>query len=298
MEEAEQIELRARIKALCRPLKLGPSVIPPRIGPLAGVRAVLFDIYGTVFLNGRAEREPLALELDAAYMGAALAGAGFRLPNSQAARQAVLLFREAIAAEHAAGRARGIERPEVDIVAIWRAVAAELVRAGLADGPADEWTLKRLAIEYECRANPVWPAPGARDALRYGKSSGRLLGLISNAQFYTAIQIAVLFGGELDELGFDPSLCIWSYQHKMAKPTPGLLRMALDDLAARGIAAPQVVVIGNDPLNDIRPARRQGCRTILCAIDPGACRADLPGFDPAEPDAIMTDWAQLPAILP
>ena len=41
-----------RIKALSRPLEPLPTHYPTRMVPLTGVRAVVFDIYGTLLISG------------------------------------------------------------------------------------------------------------------------------------------------------------------------------------------------------------------------------------------------------
>ena len=70
-----------------------------------------------------------------------------------------------------------------------------------ADAQFPEKHLIALATEYECRVNPVWPMPGARDCLRELAGAGLALGIVSNAQFYTPPMLQALLGESLHVSG-------------------------------------------------------------------------------------------------
>ena len=44
------LDLVQRIRSLARPLAPLPTGVAPRLAPLPGIRAVLFDLYGTLFV--------------------------------------------------------------------------------------------------------------------------------------------------------------------------------------------------------------------------------------------------------
>jgi putative hydrolase of the HAD superfamily len=157
-----------------------------------------------------------------------------------------------------------------------------------------------LAVEYECRWNPVWPMPGAQALLRDLQGCGITLGLVSNAQFYSALLFEALLGVSLAGLGFREDLCIWSYEHGVGKPSAILWAKAVDRLAQQdGICPEEILAVGNDVQNDIAPPARLGCRTALFAGDARSLRWGGAGnaVDGTAPHIILTDLSQLHRLL-
>ena len=285
---------------------LQPLAAPltPRLPRLAGIRAVLFDIYGTLIVSGAGEigasvsDGPSAPNQQAAF-SKALHAAG--LDYGGDGRQGALLWREQIEASHRADRAAGIPFPEVDIVEIWRRACARLLERGdLASPPAADFDYRRLAIEYENRINPVGPMPGLASCLQRLTGLGQVLGIISNAQFFTPLLFPAIMDATLDQLGFDRHLRFYSYQQKQAKPGLHLYRLAITALAQRRIPPASVLYVGNDLRNDIWPAAQVGYRTALFAGDGRSLR--LREDDPnrnqyGTPDAIVTHLEQIPELI-
>ena len=282
------------LKTHCCPLEPIPSDQPSVLGRLEGVRAVLFDLYGTLFISGTGEvgtsRESACDES----LSGALEAMG--IPLLQRVGGAVQLVFDAIEESHAASRRAGIEYPEVDIVAVWRQVVTELARRGVLEERDWQWAeLERLAVEYEARANPVWPMPGLEACLRSLSEGGLLLGVVSNGQFYTPELFPALLGGPAEAWGFDRDLQYYSYRHGLAKPGLDLYRMAAESLARRGVEPAGVLYVGNDMLNDVRPAFQVGFRTALFAGDRRSLRLREgdPQLDGVKPDLVLTHLAEL-----
>jgi len=282
------------LKTHCRPAEPIPTGRPAVLRRLEGVRAVLFDLYGTLFISGTGEvgtsRESACDES----LSGALEAMGIPLLRSMDG--AVHLVFDAIEASHAASRRAGIDYPEVDIVAIWRQVVTELGAQGVLE--PRHWPradLERLAVEYEARANPVWPMPGLEACLRSLSEGGLLLGVVSNGQFYTPELFPALLGGPAERWGFDRDLQYYSYRHGLAKPGLDLYEMAGEALEGRGVGRAEVLSVGNDMLNDIHPAARVGFRTALFAGDRRSLRlreGELP-LDGLEPDLVLTHLGEL-----
>ncbi|MBN1910557.1 MAG: HAD family hydrolase [Pirellulales bacterium] len=267
-----------------RPMEPIATGEEPRGGVLRGVKAVLFDLYGTVFVSGSGEVGTVAAPCDIALAEAADA-VGLRLTCP--AEEAVECFFETIRAAHAEDRRAGVEYPEVDVVAIWAQVLAEMVRRGGIDPDGvPSVDPARLAVEYEARANPVWPMPGAEDCLGKLRAKGFRLGIVSNAQFYTRRLFEALWNRSAEDVGFEPDLQFYSYEHGWGKPGLRLFELAVEALAARGIGPTEAVYVGNDVLNDILPAARLGFRTILFAGDVRSLRLreDDPRVEGITPD--------------
>ena len=196
---------------------------------------------------------------------------------------------------HQMSRAAGIAHPEVDILAIWRRTLDRLRTQGCLASLGEPLDLRQLALEYEVRANPTWPMPGAAECLS-GLARRRITtGLISNAQFFTADLFPALFGRTAEQLGVDGQLQFFSYRYGWAKPGLRLFELAAAALSQRSIPTGKVLYIGNDLLNDVWGASRVGFRTALFAGDARSLRTREgdPRVAGVKPDLVVTELAQV-----
>jgi len=283
----------------CRPLEPIATGETPRLDRLDGIKAVLFDVYGTLFVStsgevgtveertaGKAPAEQRALEGALDSLGIA------HSPQ----RQSVEFLFQAIETSHARSRQAGVDYPEVDIVEIWREVLPRLVgQVSAGAGAPEAIDLKRLAVEYEARANPCWPMPHLLACLQRLRHHGLLLGIISNAQFYTPYLFEALLGQSAERCGFEPDLQYYSYRYGHSKPGTAMHVAALGALGERRIEPGEVLYVGNDMLNDVLPARKVGFCTTLFAGDARSLRRREEDRRVARisPDLIVTDLAQL-----
>ena len=139
--------------------------------------------------------------------------------------------------------------------------------------------------------------PGASETLVTLRGRGLTLGIVSNAQFYTPLLFPALLGRDLEELGFEEDLCLFSYQHGVAKPGPALYRILHERLDQRGIAPAETLYLGNDAHKDIHPAAELGFHTVLFAGDNRSLRLHSDQTALHSPDALITNLAQLPDLL-
>lgn len=263
----EDDRLIARIRELAVPLEPRPAGHSERIQDLEGIRVVLFDVYGTLIVSGSGDIGIGSAQDSEAAFGAALREAGLMPPQGLPADfRGTECFEDVIGEFHAASRAAGVEFPEVDIRQVWARVL-ERLPAGSAEDEPTESRLRELALEYECRTNPVWPMPGMAETIEALARRGKRLGIVSNAQFYTPLLFHAFLGRSPEGLGFEGELCSWSYRLGEAKPSTSMFQPILERLHRQGIAPGQVLYVGNDLRNDIWPASRLGCRTALFAGD-------------------------------
>jgi putative hydrolase of the HAD superfamily len=288
-----------RIKRLSAPLEPIATGVDRRLHRLPGIRAVIFDVYGTLFVSGSGDVGTAVEVGRAEALTEALAAAGFPRPSDGCGVRGAELLHRAIQAHHEIERAGGIEQPEVEIRAIWRTVWGELAGpGGLPDSPGDE-QVETLAVEYECRVNPCWPMPGAGEVLKTLSGRGFALGIVSNAQFYTPLMFRALLGAEPGALGCAAHRCVWSYRIGAAKPSPELFASLSAGLEEDGLAAGECLYVGNDMLNDVYAASRAGLKTALFAGDRRSLR--LREADPRcsmEPDVVVTQLKDLEEVLP
>jgi len=270
------------IQKYIRPLQPIPTSLTPAGDLIHGIRCVLFDIYGTLFISGSgdigsAEQNSPQLE----EIGLLLAKFGI----DKTPRALLDALHRAIEARHAALRHTGIDFPEVKIDRIWQ----QVLQAG------DKDSIRQFAVEFELISNPVSPMPNLSDLLSACRRQGLWMGIISNAQFYTPWLFHWFLDSDPADLGFSPDLIFYSYLHAMAKPSPALFKMAAEKLKEKGIQPAAVLYIGNDMLNDIYPARNTGFKTALFAGDKRSLRlrtAD-PRCQNLTPDLVVTDLGQL-----
>jgi putative hydrolase of the HAD superfamily len=233
-------------------------------GPrMPAIRAALFDIYGTLFCSAAGDIASGADEYGTAENLDPLAA----LFNRTGAELRAY-FRAAVEKRH---RESPHPYPEVRVEEIWTAFLEEAGASATFTGDGEE-----LALRYELAVNPVYPMPGVLETLRALKRRGCILGIISNAQFFTPLLFDAFFGAGPGELGFDPDLLIYSFEAGEAKPSAALFAGAVERLGERGISPESCVYTGNDMLNDIYAAAGAGFKTLLFAGDRRSLR--LRGF--------------------
>ena len=155
--------------------------------------------------------------------------------------------------------------------------------------------VRQFAVEFELIVNPVYPMPNLAKMLAACRQENLLMGIISNAQFYTSYLFRWYLNSDLKNLGFDSGLIFYSYRFERAKPSPVLFQLAAEKLAAKGIAPSGVLYLGNDMRNDICPAKTTGFQTALFAGDKRSLRlrSEDPRCKALNADLVITDLVQL-----
>jgi putative hydrolase of the HAD superfamily len=264
-DPAELVELIRRFSFPLEPL--APPPLPPEwdLLPEGGpVKAVLFDVYGTLFCSA-------AGDIGTAELEAGKPGRRERLLDELAGKYAPGLRGKDLGNYFQAG-VKAIHRemaertpfPELRVEELWTRFLHE---HGTKDPAGISLLSHTLALRYELTVNPVWPMPGAEETIRRLAGASVVLGIISNAQFYTPLLFQAFFFKTPAELGFDPALLIYSFEAEEAKPAPGLFRRAADRLAERGLKPEQCCYVGNDMFKDIYGAASTGFQTALFAGD-------------------------------
>ncbi len=244
------------IRNAAHPLQVIPTALEPNLFSIGSqpVRAVLFDVYGTLFLSAsgdigaHVQEELLRRRIDELL---------YRYRLGKSAHQVSRRFFEEVKKEHHRLKAQGIDYPEVLYEDIWAKVL----------GMENEESIKCFATEYEMIVNPVYPMPYLKEVMDALKRKKLLMGIISNAQFFTPLLFPAFLDRTLEQLGFQPQLTIYSYICRRAKPSVYMFEKAGEILVSMGIAPGEVLYVGNDMLKDILPAAQTGFRTVLFAGD-------------------------------
>ena len=159
--------------------------------------------------------------------------------------------------------------------------------------------IRELAVRFELAMNSVYPMPGLIRLLDWLREKEKLMGVISNAQFYTPLIFESLLGKTMIEAGFEEELMHFSYRTGRAKPGKFLYKTALKSIEKLGLASAEVLYIGNDMEKDILPAKRVGFRTGLFAGDQRSLRL---GKEPERVngdsvDLVLTDLSQVTGVI-
>ena len=276
-----------------------PTDIEERLPKLDDVRAVIFDVYGTLVISGSGDvgtaddRNEPGDSVDPVISKAAIAAGLIGDPDAgllqQLPRRQQLL--DAIVARNAEAKSEANIKPEVVILDVWRDVFDS---CGLEKVASDVGALTRFACEVESRWNPTWPMPGASEAITSLHDAGFNLGIVSNAQVFTLPLVEDLVGGPLSGR-FDLDLCFFSDRFRSAKPDSRLFDHLLRAMDRRGIAPSQAVYVGNDMLNDVWTASRAGLRTVLFAADRRSLRLreSVATCKNLVPDVVVVDWCHV-----
>lgn len=278
---------------LAVPLDPEPTEVVPKLDPLEDIRAVFFDVYGTLIISSVGDISLVEDENRDALMTRSMAAYGYGVPHHQ--RDGVSQkFREIIAEHQSKEKAAGTDWPEVEIRKVWRDL---LSHCGYPETSQENCEL--LATYYEAQVNAVWPMPHAGTLLQEINKRGLHLGIVSNAQFFTPLMFEAFFQKNVEALGFLPEHCHWSFAHLKAKPSTALYENAAKVLSRTGITPEQVLYIGNDMRNDVAPAHKVGFKTALFAGDNRSLRwrENDPIVGEIKPDCIITDLIQVLEIL-
>lgn len=281
-----------------KPLPCAPAKLEKQIpNAVDKVKAVIFDVYGTLISSGAGDISLAQPASQNDLIHRLLQNAGLKLANASTNYAAQL--NQKIQRRHQEARRQRIDFPEVDILEVW----GTLIRRWTCQNsikPPDLFQIRRLAVEYECAVNPVWPNEGCREIIDYCRRAGLCLGIVSNAQFYTPLMLEALLGKTPSALGFSPALQLWSYLEKRAKPDPALCEAIARRLQSQfRIQRKETIFIGNDMLKDIWPAQQAGFRGVLFAGDRRSLRLRLDDVRcrNLKPYAVITSLSQIRELL-
>jgi len=270
------------IREYITPLQPVPTNLEPAGHLRAPVKAVLFDIYGTLFISRSGE---IRIAKRDAQTSAQLEYLIQDYDYQGSAEELIASFFQVIQTRREALRQQGLDYPEVQIDEIWHQVL----------GTSDIEDARRFAVEFEMIVNPSYPMPNLAGTLSAFKQSRLIMGIVSNAQFFTPILFKTFLGDFPENIGVEAKLVLYSYQHRVAKPSQRLFQLAAERLQSFGITPEDALYVGNDMLNDIMPASAEGFQTALFAGDKRSLRlrGDDPRCNGLSPDLIITDLCQL-----
>jgi putative hydrolase of the HAD superfamily len=292
--------LKSAILEMAMPLSPISTDVEPATVPISGIKAVIFDIYGTLLISGSGDVGTIESVGAIGAVQRAFEYAHIPISSGTAASEAVSLFKQTILDDHSKGKNAGIEFPEIEVRSVWARVFDKLRSLNLIESIPDSNTIELFSVVYEIAINPGWLMPNYHPLLAGLKDTGVVLGIVSNAQFFTPLVLEALSGKTLESNGFNLECVVMSYQLLEAKPSQRLFSILAEGLKSRfGIEPAGALYVGNDMKNDMLPAGASSFKTALFAGDRRSYRPRKsdPSCGNVTPDCVVTDLLQIPEIV-
>jgi putative hydrolase of the HAD superfamily len=282
---------------------------------LTDIRAVVFDVYGTLINYWRREmdQEATRRHLFGDACGKVAARFGFTEylaamnPEEPPEKTLYDLYCGLIALRREKAQQPGITNPEIKVEEVWSIILLMLKRHGYcpeerARGISAEQLPRYMAYAFNFFSLGRRLYPGVTGALSKLRDASIDLGIVSNAQFYTPMDLTLLIRDQsegtyedFNEL-FDPDFTIFSFEWGAAKPDVFLFGKLYDALYERHILPQQTVFVGNDLVLDVAPAAAAGMRTAFFTGDRrSAYFHDQEGV--IIPDIVFSSFSELPGKL-
>ncbi|MFO7939896.1 MAG: HAD hydrolase-like protein [Bacteroidales bacterium] len=279
-------------------MQVQPTNLQPKLEKKAPIKAVLFDIYGTLLISASGDIDRDKLSSNA--LQRALKAGGVSLIKNTSGNEEKKLLSQLVTIVHKHKKASRHPYPEVDIQEVWRELLATAKLKGWVEYLQQEPDIPSLAFVFELYSNAVYPMPGALEMISWLNDKEIPVGIVSNAQFYTPLIMNYLlweqFDGQEQIKGFDPDLSSYSYKLQRSKPDTYLFYHLKKQLAEKyDILPDETLFVGNDMLKDVYTGLKSGVQTALFAGDARSLRlrTDDKRVHGLQPDYIITHLNQL-----
>ncbi|HQX53678.1 MAG TPA: HAD family hydrolase [Planctomycetaceae bacterium] len=291
-----------------------PKVITanPYAKPLPGIRAVLWDVYGTLLRvsDGRFTLFPddevrLQIALDKTIHEFNMWNHMYRKPGPPW-QSMIGLYKSVTERQSMLAAPRG-DVTEVNLVETWRAIIERLFEKEYhfdedLYGDLDEFS-EKVAYFFHCCLQATEARAGAVQAMTDIAANEMQQGFLADGQSFTLVQTlrALAIQGPLPPLYelFRPQTLILSHNLGVKKPSRSLFTVAVDQLRSLGIQAQEILHISCRLKTDLVPARAAGMKTALLVAEKSGLEVDTAILkDPSKkPDRLLTDLSQLYNVL-
>jgi putative hydrolase of the HAD superfamily len=172
---------------------------------------------------------------------------------------------------------------------LWELSGQEHLSATLADvaGSAGVTLPPAFWDSYYAQWDPhTYTDPEAAPLLRELRARGVKIGVLSNTMWPRSAHERVF---ERDNVADLIDGAVYTSEIPWTKPHPEAFRAAMNAIGVNDPAS--CVFVGDRPFDDIYGAKRAGMRAVLIA------NSDVPAYDDARPDAVITRLSELPRFL-
>jgi FMN phosphatase YigB (HAD superfamily) len=293
-----------------------PEIQRPRAKPsltrLAGVRAVTWNIYGTLVAIGggqlyleHPQKMMMDIALDKTIQEFKMWASMTRKPGQPA--EYLRQIYANILLEQQSLPAAGEKFPEISSERIWESFIKKLFQKdyqfdALSMGSLNEFS-RKVAYFFHASMQGVACYPGAGTALKHVKTQGLTQGILANAQCFSLIQLerglAKQDASAIASKLLDANLIACSHELRCRLPSERLFRHILAAASSKGIQANEVLHIGSRIALDVAPARRLGMKTGLFAGDKASLEATAEQLKDTynRPDVLLTELTQIADVI-
>ncbi|HID22150.1 MAG TPA: HAD family hydrolase [Planctomycetaceae bacterium] len=312
LEYAEWLEGREDL-IWPKPPKLQRPKASPFTKPLAGIRAVTWNVYGTLLhisdgrlllMHPQELRMQVALEktIEEFHMWQSMS----RKPGAPW-EYMLIQYKRLVEDAEMAGTNRPGDFPRVDAARIWRKLIGRLLENEYTYdesfyGDLEELS-EKVAFFFHKALQGVEPMPQALETLTAVTAAGRKQGLLSDSQPFTLVEMlrALRRQGTLPPLDqlVTPTCLTLSHQEGVRQPSKSLYAACVRRFRDLGIEPHEILHVGSRLREDLAVAKQFGMKTALFAGDKESLQATPQEVkDPTmKPDRLLTDLAQLKNIL-
>ncbi len=284
----------------------------PHLVPLPEVRAVLWNVYGTLLRIAGGElwfEHPqefvMNIALDKTIQEFKMWSSMSRKPGQPAEYMKQLY--DSVLIEHRAVPGGTEKYPEVPSDRVWEALIKKLFQKDYKFdatffGSLNEFS-RKVAYFFHASLQGTACYKDAAKAFRLIADKGIKQGLLADGQCFTRVQLQRGLAAQDSDLVLDKvldkDLSFFSYEIRGRKPSERLFRHALTALSQQGIEPNEVLHVGTSISRDLIPAHRLGMRTALFARDKTSLQASAEQLKetPSRPDVMVTNLKQIADLL-
>jgi len=257
------------------------------------IKAIIFDIYGTLLKQDVGDLADSIVRKNKLISSFSKIKKRYSLDASP--EEIYEAFINSINTVHKIKESKGIKYPEVKIENIWNMI---LKKIGY-KRKYDKDFLFKIAGEHQNIFADRKLYVNTSFTLSRLKELGIKIGIVSNAQFYTEIDMEDLLKKDLKIKNmyniFDKKLSFYSYIEGCSKPNQKSFIKLKEELRKYNIKPNEALFVGNDMLNDIDTAKKAGLLTCLTINKETKLRKDKKLK--TRPDYKITDLNQIKDIV-
>jgi FMN phosphatase YigB (HAD superfamily) len=295
------------------PPKFKRAKAAPHADPLPGIRAVFWNLYGTLIRIS--DGELLHLHPESVRMEVALEKTihEFNMWQSMTRRPGapwqylLTVYRRIVEELRLVGSNRVGDVPEVDSATVWRKILDMLGQKEYAYdvrqyGDLDELS-EKVAYFFHTALQGHEASPESASALTAVSQAGVSQGLLADAQCFSMVQLVRDLRQQDPSVAvtdlFRPELVVLSYKERVRKPSMGLFAAAYKRLQSLSIEPQHVLYVGSRVAGDLAVAKSIGFRTAIYAGEKLGLSVTLDELqDPNVcPDRMLTKLSQIRDVL-
>ena len=296
-----------------QPPAVKPLKATPACPPLAGIKCVLWSVYGTLLRIDTGELHVIhpqelrmSIALEKTIEEFKMWGSMSRKPG-QPWEYMLKQYSKLVEDRRLAATARKGDVPEVDAVDLWDKLIERLERNEYEWDEELYGDRKDLALKaayfFHASLQGVAAAEGAVDLLSGLQAAGIRCGLLGDGQFFTLAQTLRALGeqrklGSVGEV-LTPNLVLLSSQVGVRTPSASLFEAASEALSRSGLKPSETLYVSHRLKTELAPAKQAGIRTALVAADANCTQVDKSDLKDAEkrPDRLVTSLGQVRQIV-